>query len=249
MRYIIAPLTRRAKLSLGVHCFYIWLAVSASVKYSHKFTQLLPHFSYIFFLSQPSTTFVSINMIILTPTFLFISLSSASAVTFLSTHDSACSQTHIFLAEENNEPYPGRQGVLVNAICSGLNRCDYEYILFYNPAESSYCDSVTEGTANGIAQITASNQRCPDAKLVVSGCSQGVHIVGDILGGGGSTFLNGCQQKYNAALNINSAAGKKSEFSLAGRRMYLSLHSRRSARLWKYPTHGIPILQCANRRQ
>jgi len=125
---------------------------------------------------------------------------------------SACSKTHIFLAKGNNEPYPGRQGVLVNAICNGLENCDYEDILFYNPVESNYCGSVTEGAANGVAQITAYNARCPDTQLVVSGYSQGAQIVGDILGGGGGTFFQDCQQATNAGIDINSAAGKKSKF-------------------------------------
>jgi hypothetical protein len=126
---------------------------------------------------------------------------------------SGCSKTHIFLAKGNNEPYPGRQGALVNAICSGLDSCDYEDILYYNPVDAEYCGSVSEGVANGIAQITAYNARCPDAQLVVSGYSQGSQIVGDILGGGGGTFFNGCQQTTNAGLDINSAPGNKSKSS------------------------------------
>ena len=62
---------------------------------------------------------------------------------------------------------------------------DYEDIEFYNPLPAPYCESVTEGAANGIKQITAYNERCPDAKLVVSGYSQGGQVVGDVLGGGG----------------------------------------------------------------
>ncbi|KAG4433931.1 hypothetical protein IFR05_010576 [Cadophora sp. M221] len=146
----------------------------------------------------------------LAPTLVLVPLALASQINTLSSRaDSECTETHIFLAKGNNEPYPGRQGKLVNSICSGLSSCDYEDILFYNPVESVYCDSVFEGTANGIAQIIAYNKRCPDASLVISGYSQGAHIVGDILGGGGGRFFQGCVQGANEGLDFNSAAAKK----------------------------------------
>jgi hypothetical protein len=135
----------------------------------------------------------------------------AANVDRLEKRQSACSATHIFLAKGNNEPYPGRQGKLVNAICSGLESCDYEDIQYYNPVEAPYCGSVDEGTANGIAQITAYNERCPETKLVVSGYSQGAQIVTDILGGGGGVFFQNCVQRTSAGIDVNSAAGKKSK--------------------------------------
>lgn len=129
------------------------------------------------------------------------------------TGDANCQSVHIFLARGNNEPYPGRQGKLVTAICDGLDSCDYEDIQFYNPLEAPYCQSIEEGAANGTAQITAYNKRCPDAKLVVSGYSQGGHVVGDVLGGGGGTFFQGCQQKANAGLDATKAPGNKRKFA------------------------------------
>ncbi|KAK7408528.1 hypothetical protein QQX98_009288 [Neonectria punicea] len=123
--------------------------------------------------------------------------------------DSACKDVHVFLARGNNEPYPGRQGKLITAICSGLSSCDYEDIKFYNPLESVYCDSVFEGARNGIDQITAYNKKCPDSKLVVSGYSQGAHVVGDILGGGGGTFFQGCVQGDNEGLDPKSRPANK----------------------------------------
>ncbi|KAH6706558.1 cutinase, partial [Leptodontidium sp. MPI-SDFR-AT-0119] len=144
------------------------------------------------------------------PTIVLVPLALASQInTLTSRADSECTKTHIFLAKGNNEPYPGRQGKLVNSICSGLSSCDYEDIHFYNPVESVYCDSVFEGVANGISQIIAYNKRCPDASLVISGYSQGAHIVGDILGGGGGKFFEGCIQGANEGLDFNSAAAKK----------------------------------------
>ncbi|KAI1875023.1 hypothetical protein JX265_003707 [Neoarthrinium moseri] len=120
-----------------------------------------------------------------------------------------CSEVHIFLAKGNNEPYPGRQSKLVAAICHGLASCDYEDIQMNNMLEDEYCGSIHQGATNGQSQIIAYNKRCPDAKLVVSGYSQGAHVVGDIIGGGGGTFFQDCVEPSNPNLDINSDAGKK----------------------------------------
>jgi len=116
---------------------------------------------------------------------------------------------HIFLAKGNNEPYPGRQGKLAGAICSGLKSCDYEDIQFQNALEDPFCDSVTEGVKNGIKQITAYNKKCPDSKLVVSGYSQGGQVVGDILGGGGGVFFQNCVEPDLQGLNPKTLPGSK----------------------------------------
>ncbi|KAM0430429.1 hypothetical protein ACHAPT_005775 [Fusarium lateritium] len=123
--------------------------------------------------------------------------------------DTDCKDVHIFLAKGNNEPYPGRQGKLAGAICSGLDNCDYEDIQFYNPLEAPYCGSVFEGAKNGIQQITAYNKRCPGSKLVVSGYSQGGHVVGDILGGGGGVFFQDCVQESNKGLDPKTRPANK----------------------------------------
>ncbi|KAI1377836.1 carbohydrate esterase family 5 protein [Hypoxylon crocopeplum] len=118
-----------------------------------------------------------------------------------------CTDVHIFLSRGNNEPYPGRQGKLVQAICSGLSNCDYEDIAFDNALQTEYCSAIIAGGAAGISQITAYNERCPDTKLVVSGYSQGAQVVGDILGGGGGVFFQGCTTPATAGLDPNSAPG------------------------------------------
>ncbi|RTE80410.1 hypothetical protein BHE90_005116 [Fusarium euwallaceae] len=126
-----------------------------------------------------------------------------------SARDTNCKDVHIFLAKGNNEPYPGRQGKLAGAICSGLDSCDYEDIQFYNPLEAPYCGSVFEGAKNGIQQITAYNKKCPDSKLVVSGYSQGGHVVGDVLGGGGGVFFQDCVQEPNKGLDPKTRPANK----------------------------------------
>ncbi|KAI1441592.1 carbohydrate esterase family 5 protein [Annulohypoxylon stygium] len=126
-----------------------------------------------------------------------------------STGTGSCTETHIFLSRGNNEPYPGRQGKLVDAICSGLSSCDYEDIVFDNALETEYCGAVEAGRKAGVDQITAYAKKCPDAKLVVSGYSQGAHVMGDVLGGGGGTFFQGCTTPAAAGLDSGSVPGNK----------------------------------------
>ncbi|KAK8042478.1 Alpha/Beta hydrolase protein, partial [Apiospora phragmitis] len=83
-----------------------------------------------------------------------------------------CTDVHVFLAKGNNEPYPGRQGKLVNAICKGYESCDYEDIVMQNMLPDPYCDAVHEGGANTVKQVVAYNKKCPDTKLVLSGYSR-----------------------------------------------------------------------------
>ncbi|KAM0192666.1 hypothetical protein ACHAPI_008023 [Fusarium lateritium] len=137
-------------------------------------------------------------------------LAAAAANGFsISVRDADCKDVHIFLAKGNNEPEPGRQGKLAGAICSGLESCDYEDIHFNNPLPAPFCDSVTEGVVNGKKQITAYNKRCPNSKIVVSGYSQGAHVVGDILGGGGGVFFEDCVEEDIAGLSPKSRPGNK----------------------------------------
>ena len=103
-----------------------------------------------------------------------------------------CTDTHIFLARGNNEPYPGRQGTLVDTICSGLASCDYEDIMYDAPKDSNYCAVVSNGDRNGTIQMNAYVQRCPNSQLVLSGFSQGANIVGDLLGGPGGRVFDEC---------------------------------------------------------
>ncbi|RDW80280.1 hypothetical protein BP6252_04918 [Coleophoma cylindrospora] len=145
---------------------------------------------------------------------LVLSLALAAAAA-LSERNSTCQAVHVFLARGYGEEYPGRQSVLIDAICSGLSSCDYEDILWTTSMEYGFCDAVAEGAANGLQQITAYNLQCPDSVLVLSGYSQGAHVVGDILGGGNGTFFEGCVQKSNAGLDPSVAPGTKIAAALA----------------------------------
>lgn len=105
-----------------------------------------------------------------------IILSCLLSITFgyildLAGRQAPCQAVHIFIARGSEEPYPGRQGALATAICSGLTSCGYEDIM-YPATFTSYCTSVQSGVTNGTAAITAYATRCPNAELVLTGYSQ-----------------------------------------------------------------------------
>lgn len=60
-----------------------------------------------------------------------------------------------------------------------------------------------------MAQILAYNNRCPNSKLVVSGFSQGAHIVGDLFAGGNGGNYFECQAPALPNLEIGSKAGRQ----------------------------------------
>lgn len=134
----------------------------------------------------------------------------ASAPSSGPTNAASCKDVHIFIAKGNNEPYPGRQGTLVDDICNDLPSCDYENILFENTHGEDYCAAVTEGSANGVNQMIAYGKMCPLSKLVASGYSQGTDVIGNILGGGGSVFgTQKCIEGFNAPIDFTSSPGSQ----------------------------------------
>jgi hypothetical protein len=124
---------------------------------------------------------------------------------------SSCSDVHIFLARGNNEPYPGRQGALVSAICDGLCSCDYEDLIYSALYTDLYCQTVYDGTIAGHVQMAEYASRCPNSKLILSGYSQGGQVATDILGGAGGVLFNGCVQPTLPPLDRSTAPGSQSE--------------------------------------
>ncbi|KAI0112724.1 carbohydrate esterase family 5 protein [Hypoxylon sp. NC0597] len=132
----------------------------------------------------------------------------------LTKRQTTCEDVHFFIARGTDEEYPGRQGALVDAVCQGVSSCGYEDIIYpasLDPVDG-YCDSAFAGVTNGTAQITAYADNCPDSKLVLTGYSQGAHVVGDILGGGGGNFsyiIEICTQPTNTPLSPDTSPGSQ----------------------------------------
>ncbi|CAJ2500850.1 Uu.00g037030.m01.CDS01 [Anthostomella pinea] len=72
----------------------------------------------------------------------------------LADRQTSCDSVHFFIARGSGKPYQCRQGALVNATCVGIASCGSEDIQ-YPAAFSDYCNSVSTGINNGIAQLTA----------------------------------------------------------------------------------------------
>ncbi|KAG8165307.1 hypothetical protein KVR01_005582 [Diaporthe batatas] len=112
----------------------------------------------------------------------------------------ACSAVHVFLIRGTNEPYPGRQLPTAEGICEDWD-CSWSNIQ-YPAVFNDYCDSVETGIANLGKAVTDYATRCPDAKIVLSGHSQGGQVVGDYLGGGGgNTSSLGCVQQTSKGIS------------------------------------------------
>ncbi|RYP68164.1 hypothetical protein DL771_006814 [Monosporascus sp. 5C6A] len=138
-----------------------------------------------------------------------LSLALAAPAVKVEERQANCHSVHVYLARGTNEPYPGRQSAVVSAICNGISNCGYEDITYPASTNPSYCSSVEAGIIGGASQITAYANRCPNAKLVLSGYSQGAQLIGDILGGGGGNTGLGCSTSSNAGLNPFSSPGNK----------------------------------------
>ncbi|KAL8299031.1 hypothetical protein RB597_007594 [Gaeumannomyces tritici] len=186
------PASQSFARSLGLNTFF-----------SHPFFQLASRLLPLPFDKMPSAASVMRAAVLAGVASALPELAPRQMVT------NSCADVHIFLGKGNNEPYPGRQGKLVSAICSGLSSCDYEDIQMQNMLEDEFCGAVTQGITNGHAQIVAYNKRCPNSKIVVSGFSQGAQVVGDIFSGAGNTGFNGCVIPFIPALDITSNAGRQ----------------------------------------
>lgn len=134
----------------------------------------------------------------------------ASSAAVIPRQEEPCDAVHVFIARGSTEPYPGRQSAVADAVCADITPCGSEDII-YPATFEDYCNSAGAGVANGTAQVTAYAERCPDAKLILTGYSQGGHVVGDVLGGGGGPFQD-CEQAVNEPLSPDTAPGSSGTF-------------------------------------
>lgn len=136
--------------------------------------------------------------------------------------DANCEDVVIFMARGNDAPYQdSRTFPFVESTCGKLRdqgtSCDFIEVKYDVTYGGPYCDQLTEGATNGVAQITAFNQKCPNTQIIINGYSEGANVMGDVLGGPG-----GCSGE-NSGIDSNSAAGKASKFGLSTiRHMYVA---------------------------
>lgn len=99
---------------------------------------------------------------------------------------SSCAPVHLLVARGSTEsPGDGQLASLANLIIRANPGATQEAIV-YPALLSPYGPSVGNGTKAVQSQLTAYVQKCPNAKIVLLGYSQGAQIVGDALCGGDS---------------------------------------------------------------
>jgi hypothetical protein len=135
----------------------------------------------------------------------------------LSRRQDSCNAVHLFLARGNNEPYPGRQQAMVQAVCDGVSNCGYEDLIYSALYTDLSCQTAYDAVHAAYAQVSEYACRCPDAKLVLTGYSQGGNIYTDFLGGGGGELFNECIQPDTPALDRKTFPGNRSEFARQSR--------------------------------
>lgn len=96
-----------------------------------------------------------------------------------------CSDIHIVTARASTEqPGEGVIGSLAKLIQDnnqGVTRDNVQY-----PATlKEYASSSSKGTAALTKQLTNYTEACPNSKVVLLGYSQGAHVIGDVMCGGG----------------------------------------------------------------
>lgn len=154
-----------------------------------------------------------------------------------------CPPAQIISARGSGEdPGEGKVGFVAAAIAATRPRSQRDAVDY--PARLiPYSNSSSEGTAALTKQLTAFVQRCPKSKIVLLGYSQGAHIIGDTLCGGGG--VSGIGPRTNP---IPKRIGDHGESM--GCRMGLVLHlltafpSYGSYYVWGPPIYPEPVIQC-----
>lgn len=124
-----------------------------------------------------------------------------------------CNDVQIFLARGHGEAIPGNQAVIVDAVCKGLSSSCGSQSIAYNASDndiSTICQSQYEGVLMAKNDLMEYGTRCPNAKLVLSGWSQGGALITDVLAGGGGIDLTGtCEQPMSEPLNPDDFPGNR----------------------------------------
>jgi acetylxylan esterase len=112
-------------------------------------------------------------------------LETAPALAVASSN-SPCATVNLIVARASTEAAgDGAIGALAEEIQKGVKATVSQQAVNYPAALSPYEPSVTAGDKAIKAQLEEEASKCPSAKIVLLGYSQGAQIVGDVLGGGG----------------------------------------------------------------
>ncbi|KAK4142030.1 Alpha/Beta hydrolase protein [Dichotomopilus funicola] len=140
----------------------------------------------------------------------FLVLSAISAASAQSADPTGCNEVQIFIAVGHGETFPGGQQSIAEQVCAGRSSCAYSNIDYPATAGGDYCQIATDAINTAVSDITDYVAGCPDAKIVLSGWSQGGWIVTDIISGGGGPgggVAAGCTQADTAPLDPTTSPG------------------------------------------
>ncbi|KAH9480367.1 Acetylxylan esterase [Psilocybe cubensis] len=99
---------------------------------------------------------------------------------------SPCADVHIIAARASTEaPGPGIIGALVTQVQNASKQTISTDSVVYPATLTNYASSSAQGTQATISMLTAQANACPSQKIVLVGYSQGAHIIGDAVAGGG----------------------------------------------------------------
>ncbi|KAF8151720.1 cutinase [Crassisporium funariophilum] len=103
---------------------------------------------------------------------------------------SPCAAVHIIAARASTElPGAGIIGALVQQVQRNSRQTVSTSNVDYPALLAPYASSSATGTAATKTLLTNQANRCPDQKIVLVGYSQGAHIIGDAVAGGGGGTL------------------------------------------------------------
>ncbi|KAJ3562175.1 hypothetical protein NP233_g9745 [Leucocoprinus birnbaumii] len=124
----------------------------------------------------------------------FILIASALSVGAIPAPASPCADVHIIAARASTElPGAGIIGALVNQVQLQSRQTVSTDSVDYPATLTNYAASSAAGTAATKTLLTNQAGRCPNQKIVLVGYSQGAHIIGDAVAGGGGAIGLGVQ--------------------------------------------------------
>ncbi|KAF4617857.1 hypothetical protein D9613_005722 [Agrocybe pediades] len=113
------------------------------------------------------------------------SLASVSAVP-TAAPVSPCADVHIIAARASTEaPGPGIIGALVTQVQNASKQTVSTVAVDYPATLTNYASSSAQGTQATITLLNNQVKACPNQKIVLVGYSQGAHVIGDAVAGGG----------------------------------------------------------------
>lgn len=124
-----------------------------------------------------------------TVTTVFIIIVSAVSISAVPAPTSPCAAVHIIAARASTElPGAGIIGALVAQVRTQSRQTVSTVAVDYPATLTNYASSSAEGTAATKTLLNNQAAACPNQKIVLVGYSQGAHVIGDAVAGGGGAI-------------------------------------------------------------